>query len=246
MTKPSRPRWAICPWVHLFLDNNLLTGSLPSNLSNKTGLVLRVGGNDSTFGRTKEIVVAETADTLTAAFATFDPTTDPCGTVVDATKFPDEPTLREAIILANSTSEAETITFATSLDGQTITLSNPLPTLCSGQTATYGGNGNLSLDGDIDGDGSPDITLDGDSLSTGTAVLTVRSSKNTINGLTITGGDYGIVVQADDGTTAGKVSRTTIRRQHHLRNRHGWDCRPDQSGRLHHQHHHGRAERSLR
>ena len=83
--------------------------------------------------------------------------------------------------------------------------------MCSGQTATYGGNGNLTLDGDIDGDGSPDITLNGDSLSTGAAVLTVRSSKNTINGLTITGGDYGIVVQADDGTTAGAISNITIR-----------------------------------
>ena len=195
------------PLVHLFLDNNLLTGSLPSNLSNKTGLVLRVGGNDIT-GIATGIVVAKTDDTLSSGF-TFHATSNPCGSTT-ATDIPDDPSLRDAMIWANKTSESIIITFATSLDGETIDLSNPLPTLCSGQTATYGGNGNLTLDGDIDGDGSPDITLDGDSLSTG-AVLTVRSSKNTINGLTITGGDYGIVVQADDGTTAGAISNTTLR-----------------------------------
>ena len=117
-------------------------------------------------------------------------------------------------------------------------LTDPLPTLCSGATATYGGNGNLTLDGDIDGDDSPDITLDGASLSTGDDILTVRSSRNTINGLSltnkdrgivvfhtgtspvtdnrmsdniVTGGAYGIVVEAGEGTTAGAISKTTLR-----------------------------------
>ena len=232
--------------THLYLNNNQLTGSLPSGL-NRSSLIVRLGSNSSDFGRQKEISIATTADTLDSSFATFNGSG--CGTVLDVTKFPASPTLREAMIYANNTTAAETISFAQSLSGQTITLADgtdtdsnadPLPVLCGGK---------LTLDGDIDDNGSPDITLDGGTggtgLASGTHGLFVLSSHNTITGLrltnipgtgiilwhtttgllslattmtnntlsanTVTGGTYGLVVQAGDGTTAGAVSQTTLR-----------------------------------
>ncbi len=225
---------------YLDLSNNQLTGSLPSTLRNRTDLrLLRLGGNPSNFGRATEIVIASTADTLSSGF-TFDPTTNACGSVSAGATLPTSPTLREAIIWANSTPAAETIVFARSLGGSTITLADgadtntdtdPLPALCAGS---------LTLDGDVNKDGTPDITLDGTGLPTGADGLDIRSSTNTISGFsltnipnagivvwqpdvnrtvatntiadnTVTGGAYGIVVQAGAETTAGAVSNTTIR-----------------------------------
>ena len=85
-----------------------------------------------------------------------------CGTVVDPAAFPAEPSLREALIYANHTPGPDTITFAPDLSGQTIMISfdgpdegdqaDPLPWLCGGD---------ITLNGDVDGDGTSDITLDG-------------------------------------------------------------------------------------
>ena len=183
------------------------------------------------------ITITTLADTLDDAFATYNPSTNQCGTVEDSTAFPDKPTLREALIYANSTPGAETITFARRLSGQTLTLDgdgdtgtdpDPLPRLCGANT---------TLDGDVNGDGTPDITLDGTGSSDFTDGLFITASNITVNGFrltnmsnigirvrglgsvrttqitnnTITGGRYGILVQAGLGTIAGTISDTTIR-----------------------------------
>ena len=196
--------------THLDLSNNQLTGSRPSGL-NRSNLVLRLGSNTSTFGLTPTITVAKNTDTTLSSGFTFDPASNPCGSVAAGTSLPTTPTLREALIWANHTSGAETINFGSNVYGQTLTPTDgsdtdtdpdPLPALCGGR---------LTLEGDIDADGTPDIILDGAGLPSDAAGLTVRSSNNTITGFTITGGAYGIVVQAGSGTTAGTVSNTTIR-----------------------------------
>ena len=70
--------------------------------------------------------------------------------------------------------------------------------------------GKLTLDGDIDGDGSPDITLDGGTgLPTWADGLDIRSSTNTINGLTLTNiPDVGI--QVLNPATPPSVTTNTI------------------------------------
>ena len=215
-------------WLYLF--NNQLEGTLPSAL--RRVKVLRIGGNLSTFGLPLSITITTTADTLTPEFATFDAETDPCGTVVDLAQFPAEPTLREALIYANdpSVSKPITITFAPSLDNQTIILTDSLPSL---------GGGGITLDGD-DAYGSPSITLDSAGVPADLEVLTIRSADNTIKNLritnvpdigilvwhtesfgetvtnneiilnAITGGQYGIVVRAGSADEAGTLSNTDV------------------------------------
>ena len=190
-------------------------------------------------GFAADIMVSTAEDRLDAAFATFDPTTNWCGTVVDLAAFPAAPSLREALIYANHTPGPDTISFAPSLSGQTIMISfdgedegeqaDPLPTLCGGA---------ITLDGDVNGDGTSDITLDG-SNGAGYGLL-VTSDNNTIKGLmlqnfpnfgiavyhhsgfgtsmtgnrvtnnTVVGGQTGIIIQAGDGAGAGTVQDTTI------------------------------------
>ena len=235
------------PLQALYLHHNQLTGNLPSGLRNRPSLVvLRLGNNgENTFGLVKEITITDLADTLTADFATHDPLTDPCGTVKEEdggpVSLPPRPTLREALIYANSTAAAETITFARRLRGQTLTLDGdgdtstaptPLPWLCGANT---------TLDGDVNGDGTPDITLDGTDTPTGTDGLVITAADITVKGFrltnmkdigihvlhrttlnrsvsttqitqnTVTGGTHGILVQAGEGSTAGSLSATTIR-----------------------------------
>ncbi len=233
LTGPLPALPALTSLEHLDLSDNRLTGGLPLSLRNRPGLRLYLRGNPSDF-RTLGLPITTTADTLTAAFATFDPTTAACGTIVDLAAFPTSPTLREALIYANQAAEPVTIVFTLPAGDRTITLADPLPTLCGGH---------LTLDGDIDADGSPDITLDGTGLPPDADGLTIASAHNTLTGLTltnmpdggivvfhttafgrpvtnntithntITGSAYGIAVQAGalDGRTAGAVSATTVR-----------------------------------
>ena len=64
--------------------------------------------------------------------------------------------LREALALANGNGrDADTITFAAGLAGGTLFLT-------SGQQLAITTDG-ITIDGDIDGDGTPDITIDADS-----------------------------------------------------------------------------------
>jgi len=102
--------------------------------------------------------------------------------------------LREAIIAANHTPGAKLITFARNLAGGTIfvnfddadadTTPDPLPRLCGGNTA---------INGDLNGDGVPDITLDGSALDSGNG-LAIVSSGNTVNGLRVQNFPTGIFV----------------------------------------------------
>ena len=90
--------------------------------------------------------------------------------------------LREAIALANS---EDTITFDPSLTGQTITLT-------SGQQLTI--NTSLTIDGDLNDDGTPDITVSGDAnqndvSDTGDVrVFDITGGSVRLDGLTITKG----------------------------------------------------------
>ena len=150
-------------------------------------------------GFAADIVVTTTEDRLDPSFATFDVTWDVfagiqtgfCGTEVDPAAFPAEPSLREALIYANHTLGPDTITFAPELSGQTIMVSfdgldegdqaDPLPSLCGGD---------ITLNGDIDGDGTSDITLDGsnfppDDILGATWGLVADSDNNTISGFTL-------------------------------------------------------------
>src|SRR5204862_4024329 len=111
----------------------------------------------------KTIVVTTLADTADPPFNAD----GPCGTgtVSDLPGADGLISLREAIIAANNTLGADTITFAPSLRGGTIvvnfddrdadTTPDPLPALCRGHTR---------IDGDLNGDGVPDITLEGSAL----------------------------------------------------------------------------------
>jgi hypothetical protein len=122
--------------------------------------------------------------------------------------------LREAIIAANNTAGADTITFqsggsiaVTFDDADTDSAPDPLPAFCGGQT---------SINGDLDGDDAPDITLEGATfpvvapLFTSAAGILVLSSHNTINGLRIQHFPVGIRVRAGDLTNLGTVEHTRV------------------------------------
>jgi hypothetical protein len=94
--------------------------------------------------------------------------------VVDAND--GETSLREAVAFANSNADASIITFAASLNGETVTLAGTELTLTS----------DITIDGDIDGDNVADITIDGDDQS---RVFQISSGGiATLDALTITGG----------------------------------------------------------
>src|SRR5215813_723461 len=73
------------------------------------------------------------------------------GTVANLPGTDGKVSLREAIIAANNTPGSKTITFAPGLSGATIVLTGPLY-LCGGHT---------TLNGDVNGDNTPDVTVDG-------------------------------------------------------------------------------------
>jgi hypothetical protein len=83
--------------------------------------------------------------------------------------------LREALALANSTAAADTITFAASLAGQTLTLSQGELVIAS----------DVTIDGDVDGDDKADITIDANQAS---RVVDVAAGAVEIASLTLTGG----------------------------------------------------------
>ncbi|WP_186766454.1 FG-GAP-like repeat-containing protein, partial [Phaeobacter marinintestinus] len=87
--------------------------------------------------------------------------------------------LREALAFANSDADASTITFDAALAGQTITLGGTELVLST----------DVTIDGDIDGDNSADITIDGNDAS---RVLNATGGTITLDALAITGGLGGL------------------------------------------------------
>ncbi len=98
------------------------------------------------------------------------------GTVANLPGADGKVSLREAIIAANNTPGQHTITFAPSLNSSTITLTKALGSLflCGGHT---------TLNGDINGDDTPDVTVDGTAAVTSFDVINLVSSHNTIKNL---------------------------------------------------------------
>jgi parallel beta-helix repeat protein len=93
--------------------------------------------------------------------------------------------LREALSLANANGQIDTITFAPSLAGGTAFLDGSLRL-----------TSNLTIDGDIDGDGRPDITLSANSAAgvddadTRVVLIDGTGTDVTLNGLIIRDGNY--------------------------------------------------------
>jgi hypothetical protein len=156
----------------------------------------------------KTIVVTTLNDTADPPFNAD----GPCGTgtVSDLPGADGQVSLREAIIAANNTRGADTITFAPSLSGGTISVNldvdadgdpDPLPALCGGQT---------SLNGDLNGDDVPDINLEGSALPPFVPAngLSVVSSHNTISGLQVHQFPVGIGVGK---MTPGNVEHNTVK-----------------------------------
>lgn len=82
----------------------------------------------------------------------------------------------EAIAAANQTPGAKTITFDTTLIGATITIAVP-------ESNIVLSSGELTIDGDIDEDGNPDITIDGHLMGYGHFIII--SDSNKITGLNL-------------------------------------------------------------
>lgn len=131
------------------------------------------------------------------------------GTIKDLPGADGQISLREAIIATNNTSGADTITFASNLKGGTIVVGFnglPLPALCGGQTR---------INGDLDDDDVPDITLEGEAFPAASAAasaagISIISSHNTITGLHVQHFPVVIRVLAGDATTLGIVTHTTV------------------------------------
>ncbi|MEM0944297.1 MAG: right-handed parallel beta-helix repeat-containing protein, partial [Pseudomonadota bacterium] len=118
--------------------------------------------------------------------------------------------LREVLSIANSNGEADQITFAAGLSGGTLTL--------GGLELTS--SEDLTIDGDITGDGVADITLDGNNAS---RVLLVNGGTTTLESLTIqngySNGSYGGNLYANinaagltliDSTVTGGYARASL------------------------------------
>lgn len=92
----------------------------------------------------------------------------------------------EALGLAQ---DGDIITFDAGLSGTSIT-----------DAVTYFIDRDITINGDIDGDGRPDITLNADGLST--TLFNINGvTRLTLNGLTITGVDGGTAIHASNGAT---------------------------------------------
>lgn len=128
--------------------------------------------------------------------------TDPHATLADFGGAGDL-SLREALVLAQQDPlSADTITFAASLvGGSNANVDDGHLTLTNGSLIVAG---NVTIDGDVNGDHAPDITLDGDGSSN---VLAVDSGTSTLNGLTIENGSSlyggGLIVGSYYGFGAG-------------------------------------------
>jgi uncharacterized protein (TIGR03437 family) len=93
---------------------------------------------------------------------------------------PDGISIQEAIIATNNDPGTWVIQFDASLKGSTIVLDSAPPPEPTGLSFLSGGQ--VTINGDIDGDGKPDITL---TSTSGNSSIFIVSGGNTLNGLAI-------------------------------------------------------------
>lgn len=111
--------------------------------------------------------------------------------------------LREAIAFAEVTLGHDTIIFDADLLDETIRLTQGALVLDDGILGITGVPNGVTIDGDIDGDGDADITIDARGVS---RVFDLTSRSAALNGLTITNGDAG----AGGGLRVGSGATLTL------------------------------------
>ena len=110
---------------------------------------------------------------------------------------PDGISLREAIEATNQDPGSYTIRFAPALAGATITQLWPPLT-----------GGGVTVEGDINGDGKPDVTLRPGSESVGKTGFKISSSGNRLHALTLEGFVQGVLLQPDGNDKSVPSHRT--------------------------------------
>ena len=113
---------------------------------------------------------------------------------------PDGLSLREAIEATNQDPGLYTVEFAADLAGLTISAA-PLPQLLSG---------GVIINGDIDGDSKPDITIQAASTADYNPGLTVSSGDNTLHALDLIGWGQGVSLSPPETETDATYANTTL------------------------------------
>jgi len=103
---------------------------------------------------------------------------------------PDGISLREAIEATNKDPGSYAIAFSSTLSGTTITLGQYLPPLTGG---------GVSIEGDINGDGTPDVTLVTTLQEEWSRAIQIASSGNRLHGLTLKGFAVGVWIDLETG-----------------------------------------------
>ena len=103
---------------------------------------------------------------------------------------PDGISLREAIEATNNDPGSYAIAFSSALSGTTITLGQYLPPLTGG---------GVSIEGDINGDGTPDVTLVTTLQEEWSRAIQIASSGNRLHGLTLQGFAVGVWIDPATG-----------------------------------------------
>jgi hypothetical protein len=112
---------------------------------------------------------------------------------------PDGISLREAIEATNNDPGSYAIAFSSTLSGTTITLGQYLPPLTGG---------GVSIEGDINGDGTPDVTLVTTLQEEWSRAIQIASSGNRLHGLTLQG--FAVGVWIDPATGDELPTRRTL------------------------------------
>ena len=130
--------------------------------------------------------------------------------------------LRDAVARANADMDADTIVFAPSLSGRTITLKTGALELSS----------DIAIDGDADDDGTPDITIDGNDPAVpghadASRIFVVSAGVSVLDGLTLTGGRgqetvFGRVLDVDGGAVSVETGAELTIENSVLTGNHGW------------------------
>jgi hypothetical protein len=164
------------------------TFDLNNNLNTAEPLPVDARGFARVVGGTVDIGAFEQQQGATFIVTTLADETYDGGTLAQETADGSGLSLREAIGLANKDpTSADTITFAPGLiGGGTHGVNDGVLLLTNGQLKI---NGNVTIEGDVNGDQTPDITIDGQGASRD---LSIVGGNVSIDGLTITNG-YALV-----------------------------------------------------